>query len=51
MLKKLLLAVAVALPMFASAQTVKIGIVDTNAVMTAMPETTAAQTKMQEIQK
>lgn len=54
MLKKLLLAVAVALPMFASAQTaqpVKIGMVDTNAVFMAMPETTAAQTKLQEIQK
>lgn len=51
MLKKILLAVAVALPMFASAQTVKIGIVDTNAVFQAMPETTAAQTKLQEIQK
>ena len=38
MLKKILLAVAVAIPMFASAQTVKIGIVDTNAVFQAMPE-------------
>ncbi len=51
MLKKILLAVAVALPMFASAQTVKIGIVDTGAVLQAMPETAAAQTKLQEIQK
>ena len=51
MLKKILLAVAVAIPMFASAQTVKIGIVDTNAVFQAMPETTAAQTKLTEIQK
>lgn len=50
MLKKILLAVAVALPMFASAQTVKIGIVDTNAIFTAMPETTAAQTKLTDIQ-
>lgn len=50
MLKKILLAVAVALPMFASAQTVKIGIVDTNAVFTVMPETTAAQTKLTDIQ-
>ena len=38
MLKKILLAVAVAIPMFASAQTVKIGIVDTNAVFQAMPD-------------
>lgn len=51
MLKKILLAVAVMLPMFASAQTVKIGIVDTNAVFTVMPETASAQTKIQEIQK
>ncbi len=51
MLKKFLLAVAVALPMFASAQTVKIGIVDTNSIMTAMPETATATTKLQEIQK
>lgn len=51
MLKKLLLAVAVALPMFASAQTVKIGIVDTGSVIQAMPETAAAQTKINEIQK
>lgn len=51
MLKKILLAVAVAIPMLASAQTVKIGIVDTNAVFQAMPETTAAQTKLTEIQK
>lgn len=51
MLKKILLAVAVALPMFASAQTVKIGIVDTNAVFQVMPETAAAQTKLQDIQK
>lgn len=51
MLKKILLAVAVALPMFASAQTLKVGIVDTGAVFQAMPETAAAQTKLQENQK
>ena len=51
MLKKILLAVAVAIPMFASAQTVKIGIVDTNAVFRQCLETTAAQTKLTEIQK
>ena len=33
MLKKILLAVLVALPMMVSAQTVKIGLVDANAVM------------------
>lgn len=51
MLKKILLAVAVAFPMFASAQTAKIGIVDTGAIIQAMPETTAATTKLQEINK
>ncbi len=42
MLKKILLAVAVALPMFASSQTAKIGIVDTGSVLQAMSETAAA---------
>ncbi len=51
MLKKILLAVAVAFPMFASAQTAKIGIVDTGSIIQAMPETAAAQTKLQETQK
>lgn len=48
MIKKLLLAVAFALPMFAAAQTVKIGLVDTNSIVAAMPETTQAQTKINE---
>lgn len=51
MLKKILLAVALALPMFVSAQTVKIGLVDTQSIMTAMPETTAAQNQVQEASK
>lgn len=51
MLKKILLAVAVALPMFASAQTLKVGIVNTGDIIQAMPETTAAQTKLQDVQK
>lgn len=51
MLKKILLAVAVAFPMLASAQTVKIGLVDTNEIIQVMPETTAASTKLQEINK
>ena len=46
MIKKILLAVALAIPMFVSAQTVKIGIVDTNDVLQAMPETKEAQTKI-----
>lgn len=52
MIKKILLAAAILLPArFASAQTVKIGLVDTNAVIAAMPETTAAQTKLAESTK
>jgi len=51
MLKKLLLAVAVALPMFASAQTVKLGLVDTNAIIGQMPETAEAQKKINEVSK
>lgn len=51
MLKKIVLAVALALPMIASAQTVKIGIVDTNAVIASLPETTAAQSELEQRQK
>lgn len=52
MLKKILLAVAVALPMFgASAQSLKIGIVDTDAVIQAMPESTEAQKKLADTSK
>ncbi len=51
MIKKILLAVALALPMLASAQTFKLGVVDTNAIVAAMPETAAAQTKLDDIQK
>lgn len=51
MLKKFLLAVAVTFGMAASAQTVKIGLVDVANVVAAMPETTAAQQKLQESQK
>ncbi len=47
MLKKILLAVALALPMFAaSAQTTKIGLVDTNSIVPAMPEYNEAQKKV-----
>ena len=48
MLKKILLAVAIALPLFASAQTLTIGIVDTNTIGQAMPEWATAQQKLQE---
>lgn len=51
MIKKILLAVALAFPMFVSAQTLKVGIVDTNAVLTAMPATQNAQSKIAETSK
>lgn len=51
MLKKLLIAVAVLLPALASAQTVKIGLVDVNTIMAAMPETTAAQNQINDVSK
>ena len=51
MLKKIVLAVLVALPMMVSAQTVKIGLVDTQAVMTVLPSYTEAQTKLETIAK
>jgi outer membrane protein len=53
MLKKILLAVALALPVFgASAQSAfKMGTVDTQTVMAAMPETTEAQKKLADTSK
>ena len=51
MLKKLLLAVAVALPMIASAQTVKLGLVDTNSIVSQMKETAEAQNKINDMSK
>lgn len=51
MIKKLLLIAALLLPMFASAQTVKIGLVDVNAVMGALPDTKEAQEKINEVSK
>lgn len=53
MLKKILLAVALMLPVFgASAQTsVKIGLVDTGAVIQAMPDTQEAQKKVADASK
>lgn len=53
MIKKILLAVALMLPMFgASAQsTLKIGLVDTSAILQLMPETKEAQTKLAEASK
>lgn len=51
MIKKILLLAAIALPLFASAQTLKVGIVDTNEIIGKMPETTAAQNTLNEVQK
>lgn len=51
MIKKILVAILIALPMLASAQTVKIGLVDSNAIIAAMPETNAAQQKLNDAQK
>ncbi|MBD5208718.1 MAG: OmpH family outer membrane protein [Bacteroidales bacterium] len=51
MIKKLLFAVMLAFPMLLSAQTLKVGLVDLNTVMAAMPEMTQAQTKLQDVQK
>lgn len=53
MFKKIILAAVFAmLPMFAaSAQTVKIGLVNTDDVMQAMPETKEAQTKLADTSK
>ncbi len=50
MFKKFLLAVAVALPMFASAQA-KFGTVDVEAIITVMPEFTEAQNQIAEASK
>ena len=51
MIKKFLLLAAVILPMFASAQTLKIGLVDTNEIIGKMPETTEVQNKLNDVQK
>ena len=54
MLKKILLAVLLALPMLASAQTiatVKIGLVNSEAILTAMPESKTAQESLANLSK
>ena len=51
MIKKILLAVALAIPMFVSAQTLKVGVVDTQSIMQAMPDTKAAETKIADTSK
>lgn len=49
MIKKVLLAIALICPMLLSAQTLKIGLVDFNSVIQAMPEFTAAQNQLKEV--
>lgn len=51
MFKKLLLAAAIIFPMLASAQTLKIGIVDSTEILLAMPDTKEAQDKLAETSK
>lgn len=51
MIKKVLLAIMIALPMCLSAQTVKLGIVNTNTIFEAMPERAAAQTQLETASK
>ena len=51
MIKKIFLMAALVLPLFASAQTVKIGLVDTSEIISKMPETTAANNTLNEAQK
>ena len=51
MIKKVLLAVALAFPMFASAQTLKIGIVDVEEIVQKLPDYTDAQNKYVETSK
>lgn len=51
MFKKFLLAAMLLFPMLASAQSLKIGVVDASAILAAMPETTSAQNTIQEMQK
>lgn len=51
MLKKLLLAVCVAVPMLASAQTLKIGIVDVQGVIQVLPEYAAAEQRINDVSK
>lgn len=51
MIKKFMLLAAVVLPMFVSAQTLKVGLVDTQEIIGKMPETTEVQNKLNESQK
>lgn len=50
MFKKIILTIALAIPMIAAAQNVKIGLVDVNAVIQQMPATAAATKTLEETQ-
>ena len=51
MIKKIVLAIMLAVPMFASAQTVKIGLVDTSTFINELPDAKAAQEKLAVLSK
>ncbi len=51
MIKKIMLALAVMVPMLVSAQTVKIGYVAPDEIMQSLPEAKTVQTKLAEISK
>jgi outer membrane protein len=51
MFKKILLVAALLIPMLASAQTLKIGLVDQNEILGKMPDTAAAQKQIEEVSK
>ena len=51
MFKKILLVAALLIPMLASAQTLKIGLVDQSEILSKMPETEAAQKQIAEVSK
>lgn len=51
MFKKLFLVAALLIPMLASAQTLKIGLVDTQEIFSKMPESAAAQKQIEEVNK
>lgn len=51
MIKKILLALAIALPLCAMAQSPKFGTVEVDPIFTALPETEAARTQLMDAQK
>ena len=51
MLKKLVLALMLALPTLSFAQTVKIGYIDSNEILSLMPERAAAIKQLEAMQK